>query len=172
VRLQQNDQVDETAENAMNCASGSPNLYVGNIPAAGAPVRVLVAIDVPEDSNSDHNERNVRHAALLSKRAGGELHVVSVYSTSARGAPPCRVERYLPALRVKVRDRRRCAIRQLLRRLKIADAFIHVEEGDSRQVIGALASSLNAVVVDGARTGMEGSPVPIDAGRLHEDVAA
>jgi hypothetical protein len=77
----------------------------------------------------------------------------------------------LPALRVKARDRRRCAIRQLLRGLKIANAFIHVEEGDFRQVIDTLASSLQAVVVGGAQT-PKGSAAPIDGSRLPEHVAA
>jgi nucleotide-binding universal stress UspA family protein len=148
-------------------------VYVGSISAAGPPVRILVAIDSRGDSTSDENERIVRQAAQLAERAGAELHVASVYPV-CRGdaARSYRVERYLPALRVKARDRRRCVIRQLLRRLKIANAFIHVEEGDFRQVIDALASSLQAVVVGGAQTRPKGSAAPIDGSRLPEHVAA
>jgi nucleotide-binding universal stress UspA family protein len=158
----------------MHSGSVDPSkVYVGNLSAGGPPVRILVAIDSRDDSTSEENERILRQAAKLAERAGGELHVASAYPACRGDAVRSyRVERYLPALRVKARDRRRSAIRQLLRRLKIANAFIHVEEGDSRQVIDALASSLQAIVVGGAQTRPKGSAAPIDGSRLPEHVAA
>jgi hypothetical protein len=108
----------------------------------------------------------------MAERAGGELHVASACSALPSKADAYRVERYLPALRVKARDRQRCAIRQLLRRLKINDAFIHVEEGASPQVIDALTASLQAVVVDGTPIRVDASTVTIDRVRLPEHFAA
>ena len=90
----------------MKSAAARPrNVYVGNLFPADRPVRILAAIDSPDASNSDHAERIVRQAALMAERAGGELHVASAYSTCTRDASHAyRVERYLPALRVKARD--------------------------------------------------------------------
>src|SRR5512143_2711333 len=110
--------MQQMAENAMNSPSSRPsNIFVGNAFAAGRPARVLAIIDSADPSNSDHDERIVRQAAQLAERTGAELHVASTYSSYPADAHPYRVERYLPALRVKARDRRRCAIRQWLRRL-------------------------------------------------------
>lgn len=108
------------------------------------PARALAMIDVLDEASAESNERIVARAAELAKRLSGELHVASAYTTVAA---PHRIERFLPALRVKARDRRRCAIRQLLRRLHIEDATIHVEEGVPQQVKDTLASRLAAVVV-------------------------
>ena len=157
----------------MNSASvGSLNVYVGKIFPAVRTVRILAVIDAPDASNSGHNEQIVRQAALMAERAGGELHVASAYSALPSNADAYRVERYLPALRVKARDRQRSAIRQLLRRLKIDNALIHVEEGESPQVIDALAASLQAVVVDGTSIRVDASAVTIERTGLPEHFAA
>jgi nucleotide-binding universal stress UspA family protein len=150
---------------------GPRNVYVGSVSPADRPVRILVGIDSPDASDSDHTDQIVRQAALMAARAGGELHIASAYSTNPRGASQSyRVERYLPALRVKARDRQRCAIRQLLRRLKIADAFVHVEEGEPQQVLDALASKLQPAVV--VRASTRGNAVMIDTAHPTENVAA
>jgi hypothetical protein len=143
-----------------------------NVLVADGPVRVLAVIDSPDPSNSEHNERVVRLAAQLAERTGAELHVASTYSPYPEDVRSYRVERYLPALRVKARDRRRCSIRQLLRRMKTTHAFIHVVERKSQQGIGALASSLNAVVVDGAATRAAGAAISVEGIRVPQDFAA
>lgn len=126
------------------------NMLVGNTSDhAGGPVRILAAIADPADSVSC---RIIADAARLANRVGGEIHVGSAYSVSSANAQSCRVDRYLPALRVKARDRRRCAIRQLLRRLNIEIAGIHVQEGEMHEVIDALALSIRASAVVGAST--------------------
>ena len=134
-------QLDAAVENDMN---------TGSIPSADRPepVRILAALDALDATSADSNERIISDAAQLAKRVDGELHVVSAYPTFAY-ARSHQVERYLPALRVKARDRRRCAIRQLLRGLHVEATAIHVEEGALSNAIDAVASRLNAVVVIG-----------------------
>jgi hypothetical protein len=134
------------------------NMFVGNASGhAEEPIRILAAIVDPADPVSG---RIVADGARLAQRVGGELHVGSAYSVSSPDAQSCRVERYLPALRVKARDRRRCAIRQLLRRSNVEVAGIHVQEGEMHQVIGALAASLQAcAVVDAATLDAAGAHV-------------
>ena len=156
----------------MNSASvGVSRAFVGKAIAA-RPARVLAVLDLPDTSNSQRNEPIVEQAALLAQRTGAELHVASAYSTYPADAHTVRVERYLPALRVKARDRRRSAIRQLLRRMKITHAFVHVVEGESPQAIDALASSLNAVVVGGAAARTDDSRVTVDDTRPPQHFAA
>ncbi len=135
------------------------------------PVRILAAIDdVFEKSNSESNERTVIRAAQLAMRVNGELHVASNYPSLSDGPRTYRVDRYLPALRVKARDRRRCAIRQWLRALHIEAATIRVEEGALDRAIDALASTLNASAVIGpasitrfAPTAIPNRPTTADA---------
>ncbi len=122
-------------------------MTTGSIHSALRPqlVRILAALDAP---GAEPNERILAQAAQLTKKLGGELHVVGTYAAFG-DARAYQVERYLPALRVKARDRRRCAIREILRRFHI-DAAIHVEEGTLANAIDAVASRLNAAVVIGA----------------------
>jgi hypothetical protein len=156
----------------MNSASfRSSNVFVDGAFALDRQVRILAIVDPPDPSNLEHNEQILRQAARLAQRTGAEFHIASAYSAYPENARSCRVDRYLPALRVKARDRCRCAIRQLLRRLKITQAVIHVVEGEPAQVVDALASSLNAVVVDGAAALGAGS-ASIDATRQTQDYAA
>lgn len=112
--------------------------------------RVLVAVagrDVALD------EAVVAHAARLAADVDGDLHVAAAYATVDSDARRCQVARYLPALNVKARDRRRGAIGALLRRLRIEPTGIHVEPGRLDAVIDALSSKLHARVVVVASTG-------------------
>jgi hypothetical protein len=117
--------------------------------------RVLAVVEVLDEANDLVNEEVVRHAAQLASDLDGELHVATSYP--AVDAVPSRrlVVRYLPALNVKARDRRRCAIAALLRKLRVRADAIHVEAG-LPGAIDALAVKLHAriTVVASARNGI------------------
>ncbi len=127
-------------------------------PNTGQPYRILAAIDFRETAGSEVNDEIVRRAAQLATLMGGELHVATTLSAFPCEADPCRVGRYLPALRVKARNRRRCAIRQMLRTLQLEAAGIHVGEGPRRDAINALAADLRASVTVAA--GLAGNDRP------------
>lgn len=127
-------------------------------PDTGPPYRILAAIDFRETASSQLNDEIVIRAAQLARLMGAELHVATAHSALPSDADPCRVGRYLPALRVKARNRRRCAIRQMLRTLHLEAAGIHVAEGPSRDAINALAADLRASVTVVAGLAGNGNP--------------
>ena len=120
-------------------------------PVPAQPHRILAAIEALDVGSLELNVQILARAAQLARRGNGELHVAFVCASLLDETRVHHVDRYVPALRVKARNRRRCAIRQLLRGLNIDTATIHVEEGPPHQAISDLASKLHAsFIVDAA----------------------
>lgn len=109
---------------------------------------VLAVIDV---SDATRSAAIVNHAAKLAKQQGARLHVATAYPTiAAAAAQRCQVVRFLPALDAKSRDRRRCAVGELLRRLHVDADAIHVEAGTAEQIIEKIAANLHPSAIVGS----------------------
>lgn len=108
---------------------------------------VLAVIDV---SDAARSEAIVERAAKLAKQQGARLHVATAYPKIDAAARPCQVVRFLPALDAKARDRRRCAVGDLLRRLRVNADVVHVEAGTVDQIAERLSANLHPSAVVGS----------------------
>ncbi len=127
---------------------------------AGWPksVRVLAALDVSDEAHQSLNVEILRHASLLTKVLGGELHVVTAYPMLGQQMNDFQVANDFEAIKSDMRSRREAALNDLLKTMKVSATAIHVIEGRPRQVIAHLSDRIGAgltVLGTAARKGLK-----------------
>lgn len=121
------------------------------------PIRVLAALDVMDAAHAALNDELIRRAELLKSILGGELHVATAYPAFAPYVALYQDTGDLTSVVAQAREVRHDALARLLERLRIDSATIHVEQGRARDVIHALAVTLDAnltVVGTAGRSGL------------------
>ncbi|NJN51679.1 MAG: universal stress protein [Gammaproteobacteria bacterium] len=121
-------------------------------------VRVLAALDVSDAEHEALNKAILRHASLLTKVLGGELHVVSAYPSLGQQMSDFQVANDFDAIKRDMRARREATVKRLLDKMKLEDVSVHIVEGRPRQVISQLSTRLGAgmtVLGTAARKGIK-----------------